>query len=133
MSPVFLDTVGLLAVWNEDDQWHDAASTAFTAVKRERATLFTTTFVLAECANATARSAFRESVVDLRMLLGSYRGLIHPTEADFETAWEHYKSGFPGAPGLVDELSFSVMRRLGLRRAFTNDRHFTDAGFEALF
>ena len=133
MNPVFLDTVGLLAVWNEDDQWHGAASTAFTAVKRERATLFTTTFVLAECANATAWSAFRESVVDLRTLLGSYRGLIHPTGADFETAWERSKSGFPGAPGLVDELSFSVMRRLGLRRAFTNDRHFADAGFAVLF
>jgi predicted nucleic acid-binding protein len=30
-------------------------------------------------------------------------------------------------------VSFSVMRRLGLTRAFTNDRHFAAAGFEALF
>ena len=28
MTPIFLDTVGLLAVWDEDDQWHAAAQSA---------------------------------------------------------------------------------------------------------
>lgn len=26
MTPVFLDTVGLIAIWDEDDQWHSRAS-----------------------------------------------------------------------------------------------------------
>ena len=133
MSPVFLDTVGLLAIWDEDDQWHHAASAAFAGVMRERAALLTTTFVLAECANATARSVLRASVVDLRALLDSYAGLLHPSTVDFEDAWRRFRAGHPGSPGLVDELSFVVMRRLGLRRAFTNDRHFTDAGLEPMF
>jgi predicted nucleic acid-binding protein len=30
-------------------------------------------------------------------------------------------------------VSFAVMRRLGIQRAFTNDRHFREAGFETLF
>jgi len=25
MTPVFLDSVGLIALWDKDDQWHDAA------------------------------------------------------------------------------------------------------------
>ena len=29
MNPVFLDTVGLLALWDEDDSWHDAAKKSF--------------------------------------------------------------------------------------------------------
>jgi len=33
----------------------------------------------------------------------------------------------------VDHVSFVVMRRLGVGRAFTNDRHFRAAGFETLF
>ena len=33
----------------------------------------------------------------------------------------------------VDQLSFQVMRRLGLTEAFTNDQHFQAAGFTTLF
>ncbi len=29
MTPVFLDTVGLLAVWDTADQWHPAAAPVF--------------------------------------------------------------------------------------------------------
>ena len=29
MSPVFLDTVGLIAVWDKADQWHDDADPVF--------------------------------------------------------------------------------------------------------
>jgi predicted nucleic acid-binding protein len=29
VSPIFLDTVGLLALWDADDQWHDQAEASF--------------------------------------------------------------------------------------------------------
>jgi hypothetical protein len=35
--------------------------------------------------------------------------------------------------GLVDHVSFTIMRRLGISKAFTNDGHFRAAGFETLF
>ena len=35
--------------------------------------------------------------------------------------------------GIVDHVSFVVMRRLGISDAFTNDRHFKAAGFNTLF
>lgn len=38
-----------------------------------------------------------------------------------------------GSAGIVDHVSFSVMRRLGITEAFTNDRHFAAAGFITLF
>lgn len=36
------------------------------------------------------------------------------------------------AIGLVDRVSFAVMRRLGITRAFAFDRHFADAGFDLI-
>ena len=133
MNAVFLDTSGLLAIWDEDDQWHIPATAAFAHVAAARARVFTTTYVLAECGNAVARTDFRQSVVDLRIELETRHTLIVPAVEDWQEAWTRYEAGYPGAPGIVDELSFVIMRRLGLHRAFTNDRHFHAAGFEVLF
>ena len=53
--------------------------------------------------------------------------------APLETAWAAYRAGHAGEAGIVDQVSFAVMRRLGLTEAFTNDRHFAAAGFTMLF
>lgn len=50
-----------------------------------------------------------------------------------EEAWAAYDRGEAGEAGIVDHISFVVMRRLGLTHAFTNDRHFQAAGFTTLF
>ena len=133
MSGVFLDTVGILGFWDEDDQWHLQARTAWMEMRRRRERMFTTNHIIAECANATSRWIERSRVAALVGSLETSGGLIFPTDADWREAWAVYAGGRPGEPGLVDELSFTVMRRLGLRQAFTNDRHFSGAGFEALF
>lgn len=133
MSVVFLDTVGLLALWDESDQWHSAAADAFKEIETSRSDVVTTRFVLAECGNAAARRPYRSAVVDLRDVLESAGTLALPTDADWDAAWEAYRRGESGNAGLVDHLSFVVMRRLAVTRAFTNDRHFAAAGFEILF
>jgi predicted nucleic acid-binding protein len=55
------------------------------------------------------------------------------TESDIEQAWTEYLRGIAGNAGIVDHVSFAVMRRLAITDAFTNDRHFKTAGFNALF
>ena len=133
MNLVFLDTVGLLAVWDESDQWHAAAVAAFNHIARSGAFTATTTFGLLECGNAAGRRPYRLAVGRLREALDAAHALIEPTTADWTAAWQAYDRGDSGAAGIVDQVSFLVMRRLGITRAFTNDRHFTSAGFEVLF
>ena len=58
MSLVFMDSVGLLALWSESDQWHDSAEEAFTEITGNQDTLLTTTFILLECGNAAAAGVF---------------------------------------------------------------------------
>jgi predicted nucleic acid-binding protein len=123
----------LLAVWDESDQWHDAAAQAFDLLLRLEADLLTTTFVLAECANAAARKPYRLDVHSLREQVEADGMLVVPTADDWREAWDGYRRGEAGHAGLVDHLSFVVMRRLGLEEAFTNDRHFQAAGFRTLF
>lgn len=131
MTGVFLDSVGLIALWNQRDQWHAAATHEFAALSATTE-FFSTSYVVAECGNAFARSEVRGAVVRLGDRLDASRGLIYPSDADWHEAWVRFSASHPRGPGLVDEISFAMMRRLGLRRAFTNDRHFADAGFEPL-
>ena len=133
MTPVFLDTVGLIAVWDTCDQWNASAEVVYRLLVAQGCPLVTTSFILLECGNAAARRPYRAYVGQLRQLLLEEGLLIEPTPDDVERAWAAYDRGESGQAGIVDQVSFVVMRRLGLTEAFTNDRHFQAAGFTALF
>lgn len=133
MNAVFLDTVGLLALWNRSDQWHESAEAAFQSLLLRRSPLLTTSLVLLECGNAAARHPFRQQVCDLRAVLRSRGELIEPTDAEVNNSWVAFERGDAGQAGIVDHISFAVMRRLGISDAFTNDRHYRAAGMNPLF
>lgn len=97
---VFLDTVGLLALWDESDQWHAAAEQAFDQLKSAHADVLTTTFVLLECGNAAARRPYRLTVAQLAEHLSAAHRLIIPTDADWEQAWAAYKHGDADQAGI---------------------------------
>ena len=132
-QPVFLDSVGLLAIWNADDQWNPVAAPVFAMLAARRRRLVTTSYVLLECGNAAARRTFRNDVTGLRRALLARQALIEPTSEDIERAWNAFERREFGTASIVDHVSFVVMRRIGLTEAFTNDAHFRAAGFTALF
>jgi len=133
MRRIFLDTVGLLALWNARDQWHQMAVEAFDKITSDGADFWTTTYILLECGNAAARMPFRKEVVELRQHLSSDGKLVEPTQTELDQAWEAYAKGTAADAGIVDHVSFEVMRRLGILEAFTNDRHFAAGGFKIIF
>lgn len=133
MRTIFLDTVGLIAIWEQADQWHRAAAKVFAELLADGVPPVTTPHVLLECGNALARRPSRMQVPKLRKDLSDVGSLIVPTPAEEESAWEAYARGDAGQAGIVDHISFAVMRRLGITEAFTNDQHFAAAGFKVLF
>lgn len=133
MKPVFLDTVGLLASWDSSDQWHSLARPALDQLIRDRRSLVTTSFVMLECGNASARRPYRSTVTVLRNLMIADGRLIEPTREDKEQAWRAYQNDQQTLASIVDHVSFVVMRRLEIDEVFTNDRHFAAAGFVPLF
>ncbi|HVC93817.1 MAG TPA: PIN domain-containing protein [Pirellulales bacterium] len=133
MNDVFLDTVGLIATWDRRDQWHAPADAACQQLHQHARRLVTTPLVLWECGNAAARCPYRPRVNVLRRFLIQEGLLIQPTLQETEAAWSAYDRGEAAEAGIVDHVSFVVMRRLGITEAFTNDRHFQAAGFTTLF
>lgn len=130
MNGVFLDTVGLIAVWDSNDQWHEPADAAFDQLSRDKTPLFSTSYVILESGNAASRRPYRHRVDVLRKYLMEAGALIDPTAEELDAAWEAFDRNEAGRAGIVDQVSFIFMRHLGLRRAFTNDAHFRAAGFE---
>jgi len=105
---VFLDTVGLPALWDESDQWHPAAQVCFSELLRDRVGLVTTSFVLLECGNAAARRPYRSAVNRLRRQMEQGAYLIVPTADDWQAAWVAYERDEPGSASIVDHFSFLI-------------------------
>ena len=132
MSPVFFDTSGMLALWNHRDQWHAEAQRVYQPLSVGPRRFVSTPLIFWECGNGVSRSAFRETVALMRDIMKRAGDLITPTDAECEEAWRNFRSGDPGTPGIVDHVSFLVMKRLKIRDVFSTDSHFTAAGFNVL-
>lgn len=133
MRTVFLDTVGLIALWDSSDQWHTAAETAYQSLIASPVRLVTSTLVLFECGNAAARRPYRKDVSDLWLALEVSGNLFEPTNLQKNLAWGRFAAGPPGSAGPVDHVSFVVMEDLNIVEVFSNDSHFRAAGFVTLF
>jgi uncharacterized protein len=131
---VFLDTVGLIALLNEDDSLHDKACEAFAAIGRSARNVVTTNLVLCEVGNGLARTSLRREVGDLIRELDSdpLAVVIHVSREQFEDGVQLYLTRPDKQWGLIDCISFTTMKTLGLREAFTADHHFEQAGLRVL-
>jgi predicted nucleic acid-binding protein len=83
--------------------------------------------------HVAARRPYRSAVSRLGQQMENGNRMITPTADDWQAAWIGYEKGEANSAGIVDQVSFVVMRRLGISVAFTNDQHFRAAGFETSF
>ena len=89
--------------------------------------------VLLEVGNALARSYKQEAIAIIeQFLIAEEVEVVHLTPHLFAQGFTLYKLYQDKAWGLVDCISFLVMREAGVNRALTFDQHFVQAGFQAL-
>ena len=131
---VFLDTVGLIAVLNRDDEYHRSAATVFSRIGETGRTVVTTNLVLGELGNGLARTPLREEVGWLIRQLHTdpVSTVVHVDRKTFADGVDLYIKRGDKSWGLVDCVSFVIMRALGLTDAFTADHHFQQAGLNCL-
>ena len=133
MKTVFLDTVGLIALWDQTDQWHESAEVAMARLIASKHRFFSSELVMMECGNSAARRPFRDSVLRMRQSLLDRDRLVFAHHEEMKSALRAYAKREAAGAGIVDQISFILMRRLGITEAFTNDEHFRSAGFVTLF
>lgn len=129
---VFADTSALYAVLDADDEFHARASAALTSLLSDDATLVTTNYVLVETFALVQARLGMDAVRALSdQLLPAVR-TVAVTEEDHRGAVQALLAADRRHLSLVDCASFLVMRRLGLRSAFTFDDDFRGQGFESI-
>lgn len=131
---VFLDTNGWLALLNATDSLHAAASLAWASLLSRGDRVVVTDWVVAETGNGLARTSARNRfAAAVELIRSSPRAeWVHVSEPLFDRALELYTRRSDKDWGLIDCASFVVMQDHGISEAFTNDRHFEQAGFTNL-
>jgi predicted nucleic acid-binding protein len=128
----FIDTSALLAVLDADDTQHPRAARAWADLVGGGEDLVTTSYVLVEtsalaqaCLGLGATRLLNDDVVPVLRVTWVDEALHRTAMAALLTAHRRDLS-------LVDCVSFEVMRRAGIGRAFAFDRHFRQQGFGLL-
>jgi uncharacterized protein len=128
---IFIDTLFVIALINRRDQYHQQALDL--AEQFEGDPLLVTDAVLLEIGNALARGYKQEAVEIIEQFLAAEEvEVVHLTPRLFAQGLTLYKSHQDKTWGLVDCISFIVMREAGVNQALTFDQHFVQAGFQAL-
>ena len=131
LDRTFVDTFFVVALTNEDDAYHLQALRL--ADEYEGKSLVVTDAVLLEIGNALARRFKSEAVEIIDSFFSSPEvEIVRLTPELFEQAYELYQTYQDKEWGLIDCVSFIVMRQMNIHQALTFDQHFIQAGFKAL-
>jgi len=127
---VFVDSFAWIAAINKSDNYHKACLTTINSLLKEKIKLITTNYVVVETINALSKSEFRKSVAGFITKLENSPSveIVKITDEIYKNAWELYQQRPDKDWGITDCTSFEVMRVFKIKKAFTNDKHFEQAG-----
>ncbi|MEP6924210.1 MAG: PIN domain-containing protein [Pyrinomonadaceae bacterium] len=131
MTKTFVDTSYIVGLVNERDENHEKANNL--VEQYDKKPLLVTDAVLLEIGNSLAKKYKQEAIQIFEEFFASPEvEIVRLDEALFNKAFELYKSYADKTWGLVDCISFVVMREQNITDALTSDKHFVQAGFRAL-
>jgi|ERR1035437_548010 predicted nucleic acid-binding protein len=134
MQKVFVDTVAWIALVNSYDSLHSQAKNTLAELRTDGCRFLTSEFVLVEFANTFSSPSFRSSASSfIYGLRNSEETEIVAASSDLFTAGlALFKSRADKEWSLVDCISFVLMNERDITEAFTEDRHFEQAGLARL-
>lgn len=129
---IFLDTSFLKALIDERDEFHLPAKEIWVGFEKSGRNLFASNYVLDEAFTLIRIRCGLEKAVRLKegLLAGLRRFKIMRVSLDDEgKAWPWFLKDW-SALSFTDCTSFALMKRLGIYRVATFDKHFARAGFK---
>lgn len=130
-EPVFVDSGAWIALALSQDPLHARAREQWDMLQSASAKLHTSVPVVIETFTFLDRNAARDAALAWRESIHRLAGLkIHVCELrDLERSWDYFRRADLHKLSAVDATSFAIMKRAGIRVAYTFDHHFAVVGF----
>ncbi|MBI3930284.1 MAG: PIN domain-containing protein [Armatimonadetes bacterium] len=128
---VFIDTGAFLGRCLRSDQHHSDAARGWKALEKAGRECYTSNFVLDETFTLLGRRASYTFAAERARSFYSSKLLIigRPAPEDEIAAIGYFEKYADQRVSFTDCVSFVLMRKLGIERAFSFDYHFAAAGF----
>jgi len=128
---IFIDTGAFLARYIERDQYHHAATEHWRTLQNDRRRCFTSNFVLDETITLLARRSTYQFAAERAQNLfeSTLLSILRPDGNDELAALALFEQYADQSVSFTDCVSFVLMQKRDIKRAFSFDRHFTIAGF----
>lgn len=129
---IYIDTGAFLARYIHRDQYHQQATKFWHHLGDAKESCFTSNFVLDEIFTLLARRAGYSFAAQKALTIYSSEVLtiLRPDEKDEKEAIELFEKFADQNVSFTDCISFILMRKRKLKRAFSFDKHFELAGFK---
>jgi predicted nucleic acid-binding protein len=129
---IFIDTGAFVARHLSGDQHHDASQSGWTRLTQTRNRCYTSNLVIAETITLLARRAgYSFAAARGRNILGSETlRILRPGESEEKQALDLMEKFADQEVSFTDCVSFALMRREKISKAFSFDAHFRRAGFD---
>ena len=130
----FVDSGAWIALALSRDPLHATARAQWQILRDSGARLHTSVPVVIETFTFLERNANRDVALAWQASISKPRTVkILPCELqDLERSWEYFRRADLHKLSSVDATSFAIMKRLGIRVAFTFDHHFAVVGFRSV-
>ncbi|HUT54100.1 MAG TPA: PIN domain-containing protein [bacterium] len=125
---IFIDTSALIALAVRDDVNHVAAVKLFDRARGEGHVFLLHNLILVECVSLLHRRKGHEAACRLVREIHHFETLL-VDEAVHHESLENFVSSVKRKVSLVDQVSFVVMKRKGIKSAFAFDDDFRKQGF----
>jgi predicted nucleic acid-binding protein len=126
---VFVDTSALVALLDSEDAGHETARAAWFAGLDDGEGFFTNNYIVVESCAVAQR---RHGMEGVRVLVDELLPMVHVesvAEEDHAAGMAAMLTAGRRQLGLVDCVSFAMMRRMGARECLALDAHFAEQGF----
>lgn len=131
---IYIDTGAFVARYIERDQFFMAATACWSEIKRASTRCITSSHVLSEAFTLLARRATYGFAADRarRLYSSSEIDVIRAGQEDETLALMYFERHAGQRISFTDCISFALMKRIGIKSAFTFDQDFSAAGFQVI-
>ena len=134
LDDVFVDTSAWVALADKDDSHHKEAASSYPSIFKNHKNLITSNLVIAETYFVLLQELRHEAAIEfLERTKASPRILTIYSNQNIETEAEGILVKYVDQDfSYTDAVSFVIMKRQKIKKAFCFDKHFVTAGFTSI-